>query len=363
MILLFANSFKIKSQPKNIGELEKSHGKLNILTVCATIKQLLSLSKKLKLMRYKITILLLALTASICNAQKKVNKSFDGIEEIDISTASGAVTFTKSSGNKVTVDLTYYYDDDEYSPIFEQNGNSLTIKEEFKGNNTSGKSPIWNLSIPDDLEISFASGSGSVTAENFKAEFEATVGSGSMEFTNIKGKFSSTSGSGSIKYSNCEGKIKATVGSGNIKGNNLNGDIRFVTGSGNVRMDTCEGGISAISGSGNVTAEDIVVTDNSSFTSGSGDAEVTLAKPLDGDIRVTSGSGDAVLDFNGAAISGKITMKASKRNGDISAPFKFDEETEEGDGRDTMIVKKASIGNGDNVIKVSTGSGEAEIKK
>ena len=63
-------------------------------------------------------------------------------------------------------------------PIFEKNGSTLTIKEEFERGSTSGKSPVWNLTVPDGLEISYASGSGSITAENLEVELEAAAGSG-----------------------------------------------------------------------------------------------------------------------------------------------------------------------------------------
>jgi len=116
-------------------------------------------------------------------------------------------------------------------------------------------------------------------------------------------------------------------------------------------------------GSGDITASELNITGSSSFNSGSGDTEVVLASVLNHDISVNSGSGDAVLDFNGNKIEGEIVMKASKRNGRIEAPFSFDKEYEEDKGKQIIMIKEAKIGNKDIRIRVSTGSGTARIIK
>jgi hypothetical protein len=80
---------------------------------------------------------------------------------------------------------------------------------------------------------------------------------------------------------------------------------------------------------------------------------------------VNTGSGNAELNFNGNEIAGEVVMKANKRSGNIEAPFEFDK-TEEIDngGRDNVtLVKTAQRGKGTNRIMVSTGSGDAVLRK
>jgi len=85
---------------------------------------------------------------------------------------------------------------------------------------------------------------------------------------------------------------------------------------------------------------------------------------LDYNISVNSGSGNAQLNFNNNPVSGEVVMTANKRNGNIVAPFKFDkEETIDDDHNSQRIRKTAKLGNKDILIRVSTGSGTAEISK
>jgi hypothetical protein len=81
------------------------------------------------------------------------------------------------------------------------------------------------------------------------------------------------------------------------------------------------------------------------------------------DISLNSGSGDAILDFNGNKIEGLIVMKANKKNGVIKAPFDFDKTEEIEQGRDQVAIKKTTQrGTSDVKISIGTGSGVAQIK-
>ena len=84
---------------------------------------------------------------------------------------------------------------------------------------------------------------------------------------------------------------------------------------------------------------------------------------MEHNISINSGSGSASLDFNNNEISGLVTMKANKDRGEIEAPFGFDKTEEEGEGRNTTVIKTAKIGSKDVKINVATGSGTAEIVK
>jgi glutaminase len=90
---------------------------------------------------------------------------------------------------------------------------------------------------------------------------------------------------------------------------------------------------------------------------------VSLSQGLEHDISVNSGSGDAVLDFNGNEISGLVIMTADKRQGEIHAPFPFDKEEEIDNGGSTTIKKTARLGNESVEIRIGTGSGNARINE
>ena len=71
----------------------------------------------------KLLMLLLISTISIgLKAQEKtINKSYDGIKEIKLSTSGGNCKIIKG-GPKVEVELSYSYDDDIFNPVLEKEG-------------------------------------------------------------------------------------------------------------------------------------------------------------------------------------------------------------------------------------------------
>jgi DUF4097 and DUF4098 domain-containing protein YvlB len=143
------------------------------------------------------------------------------------------------------------------------------------------------------------------------------------------------------------------------------GDIDLNCGSGDIKLSQTRAFFAVNTGSGNVSADKITINGSSRFNTGSGRARIGLAATPKFDLSVNSGSGDAELNFNGNEIAGEIVMKASKRDGSISAPFEFDrtEEIDNGGRNNVTIVKTAQIGKATNRITVSTGSGEAVLRK
>lgn len=304
---------------------------------------------------------LLAITLTMAQTVSE-KMSFEGIESIKIKTSGGNCLLQKGSGSTVVVEFTHTFDDDEFEPIVEKNGSTLLIKEEFNSSFSSGNSE-WTLTIPDNLDINFGTGSGDLEASDLTLNLKSTLGSGDIRFQNVRGEQSVTTGSGDLIFKNSNGRFTLTTGSGDVRFDGVEGSTDVNVGSGRVEINRSRGDYSINVGSGDIQARDVRLTGESYFNSGSGDAEVSLASKLVADIGINSGSGNATLDFDGAEISGTVTMKANKRNGDIVAPFKFDSETEEGSGRNIHVKKTVRIGNEKIRIKVGTGSGTAEISK
>lgn len=306
-------------------------------------------------------ILLLAHTGVM--AQKSVSKSFTGIKKVTMNTASGSCKIRKSSDASVKVSVDFTYDETSYDPQMEQEGDRLVIKENFNRNSNSGRSQ-WTVTIPDDMQFSFSTGSGDLDIADLSMDMRARTGSGNLTFTNVKGILDGNTGSGDIELTNASGDLRVNTGSGEIRVEKSSGDLDLNCGSGNIRMTDNQARISANTGSGRIRATNIRLNGSSSFNTGSGSAEVTLGASPKYDISVNSGSGDATLNFNGNDINGQVVMRYNKRNGNIEAPFAFDktEEIENG-GNNITIEKSVTKGNGTNRIRVSTGSGTAALRK
>lgn len=299
----------------------------------------------------------------LVSAQSTLNKSFNGIKKIKMSTASGDCKISKNSGNAVTVNLKHSYEAGRYTPVIEQEGDQLIIKEEFKSGNNSGQS-TWTLTLPDDVDLSITSGSGDIEVGDINSNLTITTGSGDLDFKNIKGKLKGNTGSGDVTFDHFDGTINANTGSGNIKLTNSKGEVSLNCGSGDLSLTDSQMAIKANTGSGNIEGHNITFNGKSTFNTGSGNAEITLSATPKYDLAINSGSGDAILDFNGNEIKGDIVMRASKHRGDIIAPFEFDKTEEVNDGGNNTIIQKSVVkGNGTNRINISTGSGDAVIKK
>ena len=315
-------------------------------------------------MNKKILVLLLIMIGSIgLQAQEKtINKSFQGIKEIDLNTASGDCQVVKG-GNSVEVTLVYSYDDDVFEAIFEQAGSTLSIEEKFERNSSSRGSSKWKLVVPDNIEINFNTGSGDFGVKNLAIEVKSNSGSGDVNLDNVTGEVKVNTGSGDIDVDTFDGELMVNAGSGDVDLGDSKGTFKINIGSGDIEANKLTGKFSMNVGSGDINASGLSLTGASGFNSGSGDARVVLKSALKNDISIASGSGNATLDFNGLDIKGDITMKANKKHGDISAPFEFDEVSEEERGDQIIVTKTAKIGSSDIKIKVFTGSGRATIEK
>lgn len=310
-----------------------------------------------------ILVFLFIIVVLVANGQD-INKTFSGIKKIRLNTSSGDIVLAKGSSNEVQVKVTFTYGSDEYQPVFEQSGSMLTLKEDFHKQSVSGKS-TWTLTIPDGLELRASSGSGNVEANDLKMTISANTGSGNYTWKNVSGDSDINTGSGDIELDAYQGDIDLNTGSGNIALTKTSGDVHANTGSGNISMTNVKGGVSANTGSGNIKAQEMNFTSKGSFNTGSGRVLLVLSSPLTQNLSLNSGSGDAVLDCKGTKLEGKLVMTTSKKHGDIKAPFTFDKTEEVNDwGNDnTQIRKTVQLGSSNVEIKISTGSGTAEVRK
>lgn len=309
-----------------------------------------------------VLVFCLLMITMISNAQE-VTKSFSGVKKIRLSTSGGDCILKKGSSEEVKVELTYTYSTEKFTPVMDKEGSTLILKEQFERGSTSGNS-TWTLTIPQNMELDFNTGSGSLKGEGLTLELKSNSGSGNVELKNTDGDFRLNSGSGSVILIATKGDVSANSGSGNIEVDGADGEVKANVGSGNIKIYNAKGMFAANSGSGDVKVDKVILTDKSSFNSGSGDVKVALSEAPAYSLSLNSGSGDAILDFGGNKMEGTVVMTANKKNGEIRAPFSFDktEEIEDG-GNQVRIRKTAKLSDKDIQIKIGTGSGKAVVEK
>jgi hypothetical protein len=311
-----------------------------------------------------ICLFLLAFVISTVQAQK-TSKTFTGIKKIKLSTSSGNCKLVKGTTSEVQVTVTDTYSSNDFRPIMEQDASTLELKEDFANKGSYSGSSSWELTIPDNMEVRFSSGSGNFEANNMAVKISGNTGSGNYRWKSIKGDSRINTGSGDISIEDFQGEIDLNTGSGDVDIVKSEGDVHANSGSGKINLAGVKGKISANVGSGNIVGKELVLTGRGMFNSGSGDVNIKLASTPAYAISVNSGSGDAMLDFNGNKIDGKVIMTVNKRNGNIVAPFPFDKTEELNNGGDdnVRIQKTAQLGTKDIEIRIGSGSGTAEIKK
>ncbi|MFN8257520.1 MAG: DUF4097 family beta strand repeat-containing protein [Bacteroidales bacterium] len=352
------------------------------------------MKNSVKRMPFLIAILIFPL---IVISQKEVTKSFASKEIFSISTVSGNCKIEKSSDNKINVKLIYTYDDDCFKYSFEESTGRLNVKEEFEGS-CKGYSN-WIIGVPVNTEIEFntASGdieiaevqkgvsgntaSGNIKMKNLSGKLDLNTASGDVVLVKMEGDLKMNSASGNVKIESLTGKASIVTASGDIDLKNSTGDIdinvasgnvqiqsaqsklKFNSASGNISVTEWKGEIQGNTASGNIESDRIEITGKSSINTASGDVSFDLAKPLTDDLKLTTASGNATIDYNGGEITGFFEFTARVDKGEIISPFKFDkEEIIELDGK-KYDKKSFTKGSSNPKIIIKTSSGDIKLVK
>ncbi|MCD4731859.1 MAG: DUF4097 domain-containing protein [Bacteroidales bacterium] len=287
------------------------------------------------------------LAAGNSYAQKKemIHKEFEGKTSVRISTVSGDCVIKQGSSDKILVDVVHSVRPAKaFNPDISERGNSLRIKERWSGSSSSGD-VTWTLTVPPKTEIEFSTASGDLTINSVDISLEASTASGDIIVEDSKGKFDVSTASGDVEAYNISGEIEMSTASGEIDIKDSNGMFEL----------SCA--------SGDIDAKNIIIEEESSFSTASGDVDVILAKSSEYDLELSAASGDVCLDYNGNAIKGYFELTAKKRGGKISSPIKFDNEEEFGKNDRTYVKKSFTKGSGNPKIYIETASGKATLKK
>jgi len=148
-----------------------------------------------------------------------------------------------------------------------------------------------------------------------------------------------------------------------VEASDSEGEFDLSSGTGNVEIKKCKGNFDANSGTGDVKAEGLTIEFDGEFSSGTGDAEVSFPDGTDFELRVSSGTDDAILDMGGKQVKGYFEFTCHARRGRIVCPVKFDKEEELKHNDQTYLRKSFTQGKDTPKICIKTGTGTAKLKK
>ncbi len=301
--------------------------------------------KKLIHISFLLTFLVSMIVVNVSATERQeITKTFNRKESIDMRFVSGDCHIKKGSSDKIQVHLVYRINPpDAFEPEFKEKSDKLVLKEHFHG--SSSGSSTWTLTVPDGIEIQFKSASGDFEITDLKCEIKVNTASGDVSIENSGQEFDVNTASGDVTIDNSKGEFDINTASGEISGSKVTGEFSFNT------------------ASGDIDGKEILIEEESSFNAASGDVYVELAKNSVYDLKISSASGDAILNYNGNTIEGYFEFIAKVRNGRIKSPFKFEKE-EEFYRNDQLYARKSFTKGKDTPrIYISTASGKAELRE
>ena len=302
-------------------------------------------------------------TALLAAPEERVDKTFGKKDEIRFKLVLGDCHLKKSSDSRIHVHLVYSYEPDmSYEPRMVERGDTLYLEEKMHGNNPKGHS-AWTVEVPDDIEIEFGSATGDLTVEGLIIEIDGSTGTGDIDLIQVEGEYDLSTGTGHVELSQAKGEFDLSSGTGNVNASDSEGEFELSSGTGYVKIKNCKGNFDASSGTNDVKAEGLTIEFDGEFSSGTNDVEVSFPDGTDFELRISSGTDDAILDMNGKQIRGYFEFTCHERKGRIVCPVKFDKEEEYEQYDQTYLRKSFTQGKDTPKVYIRTGTGTAKLKK
>ena len=293
--------------------------------------------------------------------QQVQNRLFTPKELIDIQLVSGSCRINAGPADAIHVRVVHRYGPaDKFTATLSEEDNLLRLREEFFS--LARSQTEWTIEAPPQTQFRIHSASGDIILTELTGPIEVESVSGDIKVRGTTGKLALKTATADIDLANCVGDITAETGSGLIKAQALDGTLHFTTNSGPIKSKDLSGQLSFYSNSGDISAAALHATGPGFFNTTSGDLAIGLAQAPAAEMTLQTVSGDAVLDYGGAPISGNFSFYAQVHRGEIIAPFSFDrEEQHELEGH-TYQLKSFSRTDDLPQILLRTDSGRAELR-
>ena len=293
--------------------------------------------------------------------QQVQNRLFTPKELIDIQLVSGSCRINAGPADAIHVRVVHRYGPaDKFTATLSEEDNLLRLREEFFS--LARSQTEWTIEAPPQTQFRIHSASGDIILTELTGPIEVESVSGDIKVRGTTGKLALKTATADIDLANCVGDITAETGSGLIKAQTLDGTLHFTTNSGPIKSKDLSGQLSFYSNSGDISAAALRATGPGFFDTTSGDLAIGLAQAPAAEMTLQTVSGDAVLDYGGAPISGNFLFYAQVDRGEIIAPFSFNrEEQHELEGH-TYQLKSFSRTDDLPQILLRTDSGRAELR-
>jgi len=299
--------------------------------------------KKIIYILFAMLALLLANPVGAAD-EVQVSHHFEGMREVELDLVTGDCQLQKSADDQIHLNVTHSYAEGMFDIDISQRAGKLKIEEKLWGSDSRGKA-LWQLALPDDIELEFASATGDLNASGVTLELEASSGTGSLIITESRGEYDLNSGTGRVEVAQSRGEFELNSGTGKVI------------------VENCQGDFEANSGTGDVEGLRLEIQSAADFNSGTGEALVKEPRGKDFELTVSSGTNQATLDLDGAPVQGYFEFSCHAFSGRIVCPVAFDQEDTCDHEHSPKLRKWFTRGKEIPRYYISTGTGRAVLKR
>ncbi|NVK50608.1 MAG: DUF4097 family beta strand repeat protein [Cyclobacteriaceae bacterium] len=276
----------------------------------------------LKFLSLSLTLVFLATFSFAQNVLVDVNKSYPGINRLEVEGGWLDVSYEGGSGSDVQVEAYLASNDDDQDIVFVTVGNVLKIKYERSSRNmtwsNSQNKGYIKIKGPESIEINFRNSSGNTSVKNISSEeTNMKVSSGRISAEGIDGDLKIGATSGRLIVNDVSGNVTASLTSGNAEINQVSGDVDYKSTSGSLNAYQIDGELNVEFTSGRAVLENIAQLGTLKFTSGSIRAEEAGLGPntsfsgSSGNFKIQTYS--SLQDFNYDLSSSSGSLKVGDR--------------------------------------------------
>ena len=254
---------------------------------------------------------------SSSKGQQSINKSFSGIEILEIK--SGAVEIQyEGQSNLTEVALEAFLGNEEIADndlVMVTLGNTLKIAVNGRTNSNPKNKRYLRLTGPSNIQLLIKSSSGAIYISGINANsHQIEASSGQIRAYDIKGDLTLQASSGNIQLAGLTGNLDCKVTSGNATIEDVIGNMNFKATSGQLKINSLSGLLNAKLTSGNIKLNQVGELGSLEVSSGNIRADNaglglnTSMNASSGNIQIYTGSNLSDYNFDLKAGSGNIRV-------------------------------------------------------
>lgn len=207
----------------------------------------------------------------------------------------------RSSNKKTVKDIL-----DNFQVRFEQDGNDLFIKAEYKRdgirgffNRISNRLQVkFLITVPLEYDVDLHTSGGSISVLDLEGEVLSKTSGGRLTFENITGDITGRTSGGSIKIGEIHGDVNAHTSGGGIRIESVEGDVDVHTSGGSITIDEAMGAVKASTSGGSITVYLSRQPDSDSrLTTSGGSLTIYLENDIGLDVDARTSGGRIHTDF------------------------------------------------------------------